>query len=224
MSLTTHGGELENIAVAAQQDAGFEKILKFKKGEYFIGEEEIPLGTEYLAHVVGWTKCWIKFVDGEFVDRQTYRVALGEKPPEREKLDDLDESQWEKDDDGKPVDPWVYQYLLPFENRSNGELVIFVTPSVGGKRAIADLCQIYTRRVQKGGSGQPIAKLAKTDMLTKKWGKVPRPVFEVVGWDSNPIESSPPTSAPTAEPNTQRPSLDARRASFSDDMNDQIPF
>ena len=206
MSLTTHSStELENIATAAQQDAGFEKILKFKKGEYFIGEEEIALGTEYLAHVVGWTKCWIKFVDGEVVERKIYPVAKGAKPPEREDLDDLDESKWEQGLDGKPADSWVYQYLLPLENRSSGELVIFVTSSFGGRRAVADLCQLYTRRMQKFGGGQPIIKLAKADMPTKKFGKVPRPLFEVIGWDRE-------ETAATIPP-----------ATSEDDFGDEIP-
>jgi hypothetical protein len=81
--------EVENILGAAQEEAGFEKLLKFKKGDFFIGEELVPLGTKYIAHVIGWTRCWIKFVDDEVVERKTYRVALGERPPERADLDDL---------------------------------------------------------------------------------------------------------------------------------------
>ena len=67
--------EVENILGAAQEEAGFEKLLKFKKGDFFIGEELVPLGTKYIAHVIGWTRCWIKFVDDEVVERKTYRVA-----------------------------------------------------------------------------------------------------------------------------------------------------
>jgi hypothetical protein len=48
--LITHSKEVENIQTAAREDAGFEKILKFKKGDYLIGDDEIALGTEYLAH------------------------------------------------------------------------------------------------------------------------------------------------------------------------------
>jgi hypothetical protein len=114
--LTTHDTEVENIQIAAQEDAGFEKILKFKKGDFFIGDENIPLGTEYVAHVRAWGKCWIKFVDSEMADRKMYRVALGEKPPEREELDDHDQDNWPEGLDGRPADPWVFQYLLPLED------------------------------------------------------------------------------------------------------------
>ena len=44
------GTEVEHILGAAQEDAGFEKLLKFRKGDFFIGEELVPLGTKYIAH------------------------------------------------------------------------------------------------------------------------------------------------------------------------------
>ena len=176
--------EAENILVAAKEDAGFDKLLKFKKGEYLIGEELVPLGTEYIAHAVGWTKCWIKFVDGGVVERKTYRVAYGERPPEREDLDDLDRDKWPEGLDGNPADPWVYQYLLPLEHLPSGEVVIFVTSSAGGRRAVADLCSAYAKRVGKRANcGQPIVKLAKAEMPTKKIRQGARPYFEIIGWD-----------------------------------------
>jgi hypothetical protein len=187
--------QLANIENAAREDAGFEKIVKFKKGRYFIGEEEIELDAEFLAHAVGWVKCWIKFVDGEVVERKLYRVALGEKPPLREDLDARNEEEWPEGLDGRPADPWVFQYLLPLENLKSGEVVIFVTSSFGGRRAIADLCDGYTKRTKKTGCGQPIIKLATTEMPTKKFGKVPRPQFEIIGWDEEKtpdIEVMPP--------------------------------
>jgi hypothetical protein len=178
------GTEVENILGAAQEDAGFEKLLKFKKGEYFIGEELVPLGTEFIAHAIGWTKCWIKFGDDGVAERKTYRVALGEQPPEREDLGDLEKNNWPKGIDGNPADPWSLQYLLPLERISDGEVVIFTTSSLGGRRAVADLCAAYAKRITKNAScGQPIVKLAKTEMPTKKFGRVPRPQFEIVGWD-----------------------------------------
>lgn len=212
--LIMHSTEIENLQTAARADAGFEKILKFKKGDYFIGEDEIPLGTEYLAHAQAWGKCWIKFVDGEVAERRMYRVARGEKPPDREELDDQEQDSWPEGLDGKPADPWVHQYLLPLENPSSGEIVIFVTSSFGGKRAVADLCATYAKRAAKSPDcGQPLIKLAVTDMPTKKFGKVPRPLFEITGWDeaASGIEVMPPT--PPTPP-----------AALKNEMNDEIPF
>src|SRR5262249_55941479 len=191
--VAVRSSQLANIEAAAREDAGFEKILKFKKGEYFIGEDEIALGTEFLAHTVGWVKCWIKFLNGEVAERKLYRVALGEKPPLREDLDCRDEDEWPAGLDDEPADPWVFQYLLPLENLESGEVVIFVTSSFGGRRAIADLCDGYTKRAKKARYGQPIIKLAKADFVTKKFGKVPRPLFEVVSWDGAEVEFIAPS-------------------------------
>ena len=192
------GTEVEYILGAAQEDAGFEKLLKFRKGEYFIGEEPVPLGTQYMAHAIGWTKCWIKFVDDEVVERKVYRVALGERPPEREDLDDLEKDNWPEGIDGNPADPWSLQYLLPLEKTSDGEVVIFTTSSFGGRRAVADLCTAYAKRKTKSANcGQPIVKLAKAEMPTKKFGRVPRPLFEIVGWGdpASDLNEMPPPIA-----------------------------
>ena len=184
---------IENIETAAREDAGFEKILKFKKGEYSIQDQSIPLGTEYLAHTSAWTKCWIKFADGKVVERKVYRVALGEKPPGREELDDLDRDEWPEGLDGEPSDPWVYQFLLPLEIMATGEVIVFVTASRGGRTAVADLCTNYVKRAKKvANGGQPIIKLSKADMTSPRFGKVPRPLFEIVCWDDDVEFLGPP--------------------------------
>lgn len=194
--LALSGTAVDHLETAAQQDAGYAELLKFKKGEFFIGDELIPLGSEYLAHAIGWTKSWVKFVDGEVVERKTYRVAKGEQPPEREELGDDDKDAWPEGLDGKPSDPWSLQYLLPLEKiHSGGDLVIFTTSSFGGRRAVADLCSTYVKRMKKNADcGQPIVKLSKVDMPTKKFGKVPRPDFQIIGWDepSQDIDVLPP--------------------------------
>ena len=182
-ALTTADAEADHLLDAAKQDAGFEKILKFKKTAYYVGDEIIPLGTEFLAHTTAWTKCWIKFADGELAERQLYRVAAGEQPVERERLDDNDQSKWSLGLDGKPADPWVAQSLLPLERVADGEIFVFCTPSIGGKRAIADLCAAFARRAKKGTFGQPVIKIQMTEMPTKRLGKVQRPLFEILSWD-----------------------------------------
>lgn len=208
--LTTHSTELENIQNAAREDAGFEKILKFKKGNYVIGDEDVALGTEYIAHTIAWTKCWIKFTDGEVAERKAYRVAKGEIPPERDELDDLDQDKWPKGLDGSPADPWLFQYLIPFEDPASGEIVIFAASSFGGRRAVAELCSAYVKRTKKiENCGQPIIKLGVTDMPTKKFGPVPRPEFEVIGWDeaatSGTVEVIAPAAPKSADPDDEIP-------------------
>jgi hypothetical protein len=188
--------EAEYILAAAKQDAGFDKILKFKKGVYVVDDKTIPLGTEFLAHTTAWTKCWIKFIDGEFMERKLYRVALGEQPAEREDLDDLDQSTWKLGIDGKPADPWILQYMLPMETLSSGDIVVFCSQSAGGKLAVSDICGAYARRCKKGVLGQPVVKLGCTMMPTKKFGDVQRPLFEVVSWDDGEPAHNDESAAP----------------------------
>jgi len=128
------------------------------------------------------------------VDRKVYRVAYGERPPEREDLGDLDQDKWPEGLDGSPADPWVLQYLLPLEHMPSGELVVFVTSSIGGRRSVADLCSAYAKRKgKKPDCGQPIIKLATAEMPTRRYGKVLRPYFEIIGWhDAAGGDETPP--------------------------------
>jgi hypothetical protein len=201
--------EAANIGNAANEDAGFEKLLKFKKGHYESDGEEVPLGTQFVAHCVGWTKCWIKFLDGNVADRKMYRVAEGHRPPEREELDAKDMIGVKDPRSGLSLDPWVYQYLLPLENEA-GDLVVFVTSSMGGKRAVADLCKSYSRRAQRTHtSEQPVIKLGSGIMPSKLFGDVPRPQFDVIGWDSSNKEGIREVRPPET---------------LRQEMDDEIPF
>jgi hypothetical protein len=194
-------------------------MLKFKKGEYFCDGEEVPLGTQYIAHCIGWTKTWVHFEDQKVVERKIYRVARGEKAPERDRLPDNDESKWPIGINRQPADPWVYQYLLPMEDQQSGEVRIFVGSSFGGRRAVADLCSAYARHSTKNkGSGQPIISLQMLMMPTKNFGDVPRPHFEIVGWD----EVSQPGSANTAAREPIRTVSEA--VLKKQEFDDEIPF
>lgn len=201
--------EANNIRNAADEDGGFESLLKFKKGDYSCSGEDVAMGTQYIAHCIGWTRCWIKFEHQEVVDRKMYRVAEGKRPPDRAELDSLDEATWPMGPNGKPSDPWVNQYLLPMENVETGDVCIFVTSSIGGKRGVADLCKAYSRRVARTGrSEQPIIALAKAVMPTRMYGDVPRPQFNIVGWTGGENEGI----------------REIKPQSIKEELNDDIPF
>lgn len=201
--------EAANIASEAMHDAGFQRMIKFRHGDYWCEDSQIHLGTQFLAHCIGWTKCWIHFEHRQVVERKVYRVAQGERPPERDQLDCNDPNTWPPGIDGKPADPWVYQYLLPLESK-DGEVRIFVASSFGGRRAVADLCAAWGRRASRGQPGQPIIKLQKALMPTKSYGDVPRPLFEIIEWDDGVREAVR--------------ELDTKTINRANDMNDEIPF
>jgi hypothetical protein len=184
--------EAKAIAEEAMQDAGFQKMIKFKRlgdsSGYICDDKQLPIGTRMLAYCIGWTKTWVHFHDKQVDKRHIYRVSRGERAPDRESWGNTDPREWPIGIDGKPADPWVLQYLLPMElvNDNSGELRVFVASAFGGRRAVADLCSSYARRVQRQpGGGHPIIKLEKTLMPTKNFGDVPRPYFEIIGWDEH---------------------------------------
>lgn len=194
--------QAERILEEARKDAGFDKMLKFKKGAYICDGEEIPLGSEYVAHPIGWTKMWVKFVFGSPVDRRVYRVARAEIPPDRAFMPDLEQDGWERDPAGRPIDPWSYQYLLPLEpTDGSGTMVVFVTGSWGGRRAVSDLCAAWSRKsVKDPGCGLPVIKLGKSMMPSKKWGDVVKPDFPIVGWDSRIVGGEIAVDSQSVEP------------------------
>ena len=207
--------ETDCLLAAAQKAAGFEKILKFRKGDFLIGDEIVPSGTQYLAHTSAWSRCWIKFADGNVAEKRVYSVAKDEKVPERHGLDANDQTQWPKGKDGKFIDPWLFQQLLPLEDLTTGEIVIFTTPSIGGEIAIADLVH---RHLKSGHVGQPIVELRTVMMPTRSYGDVPRPAFYVVGWDGAA------TGAPFVTETSVTPKKVHSKAEVDDDMADEIPF
>jgi hypothetical protein len=200
--------EAENIARAAQEDAGFLPNLKFNAGAYFLDKEEIALGSKFLAHAIGWTRVWLKFGQGKLLERNAYPVLEGRSPPLRDDLGDLDQSRWEISEmTRQPQDPWVLQQQLPMESE-HGMMCTFISSSFGGKRAVSDLCSAWARRASRDPrAGQPIIKLSKT-MMPTRFGPKPRPLFEIVGWDEvrEAVRAVEQTRVKT------------------DDMNDEIPF
>jgi len=159
---------------------GIGTLMKFdhKKERFFIGEDEVPLGREYIAHCDQYARGWTKFVDKQRVDQKIFKVREG-KPPERENLDDLEHS-------GAEDDSWVFQRFLPLEDVETGEIVIFVSKSYGGKIALGDLLAVYADTWDRG---LPIVKLATTKFKSKKYGLTPRPSFAIVRRDGKPVKT-----------------------------------
>src|SRR5262249_10426666 len=199
---TLNNRAVANIAKAANEGSNA-RFLKFKKTKFLCGDDQIPLGREYIADATDWRRGWMKFRDGEVADQRIGRIADGFKAPERDELGDLDQAQWETGSDGKPRDPWVLQDLLPLEDAETGERYIFVTSSFGGRIAGEALCKRWARNANKG---LPTVKLATAEFTTKAYGAITRPDFPIVGWekDAGMIEVNPPNDP--------------------DALNDSIPF
>jgi hypothetical protein len=198
------------IAVATEAQAQA-RILKFVKGKYFVGEDEVPIGRQYVAHVLELRRGWVKFKDGKVVDQRIGSVADGFNPPTRDELGDLDKTQWEIDG-GIARDPWRLQYFLVLEDVETGELLTFVTGSHGGRTAIGRLSGQFARNVR---NGSPIVKLAASSYRHKLYGRVDVPEFTVTGWTGLAASLISGKAIAGAE---------LIGASTRDDMDDDIPF
>jgi hypothetical protein len=179
----------ETVDVLLRETARSNPQLRFKEGNYFIGEDQIELGHEYIADPFGWTRAWVKWEDGLITETRAQLVADDRPMPKREELGDTDEASWEKDErTGEARDPWQQQNILPLEDVETGEYLIFVTASVGGRIGVEKLCNFVGRQYkQKRQSGLPVVKLGVKDMPTKYGGTKPRPDFlPIVRWHDLP--------------------------------------
>jgi hypothetical protein len=108
------------LEVAAENSGRIGKLLKFVKGKWKVGDDEVQIGTEYIAHIDQLAQGWIPFKNGEVVgDPIIVKVADGKKLPTRDELPDNNPKKWEKDDNGKPRDPWAKQWYLPLVSVEN---------------------------------------------------------------------------------------------------------
>lgn len=199
----------------AAADIGRDKFLFFKKGIYVdSNKEEVALGTEYLAQCTQWQYCWIKFNEGAAPTRMMYNAMLVKTGkllmPRRDALDEQDKSKWGPDLNGNPKDPWIFQHYLPLLTDED-ELVIFCTGNaLGGKIAVGELGKIVGQRIMRTGvTSHPQIKLAKTTFPSKKWGRVERPEFQIIGWNDLTGGGTYTLVAPEQ---------------LKDEMNDSIPF
>jgi hypothetical protein len=184
MSNVPMRNEDDYLIDAAKGDIGFGRILTFVKGDYFLDKEEMPLGSEFKVHTREWVQVWINFEARPIVSK-IYRVARGQKAPDRETLGDLDRSKWAMGFNNQPKDPWVRQYLVPFESLETGEIVAFRASSFGGRRAVAELVSLCAFKSKRGEPSLPTVKLEKSSFQSKNYGKIQQPQFTIMGFEND---------------------------------------
>jgi hypothetical protein len=156
-------------------------FIKFAKDGVFrkqIDDSKIPEGTEAVLIYDQIRVGQIKFLGkGNPPIRHMGPVFAGFVPPDRETLGDLDEAQWEKGLSGKPVDPWQFQVLLPLQDTKTGELLIFGTSSITGRRACDNLIAMCGRMQQREPDDYPVVRLDVSGFQHRDervgWVKVP---------------------------------------------------
>jgi hypothetical protein len=185
-------------------------LFKFAKDQRFRrvdDGEEIPLGTEFTVVYDQIQVGWIKFNGkGEPPERKMGALFQGFLPPPREELGDDDQSLWEVGLSGKAADPWQQQILLPLQ-AEDGELFIFGTTSITGRRAVGRVIDECRKMQRREPDDYPVIKLALSSFQHReeRIGRVTVPAFVRVG-------------------KTAKTGMAAIDTSIAADMNDEIPL
>jgi len=53
-----------------------ERLLKFKKSKFYVLDDEVPIGSEFIAHANQLTTGWIKFSGNVVLDRRMGVVTI----------------------------------------------------------------------------------------------------------------------------------------------------
>src|SRR6516164_7122389 len=158
---------LEDVAdVMLSETARSNPLLRFKKGEFFVGDDEVEVGHEYIAYPFDAMRGFVQWKDDTVVEQRLGRI--------RDAFI-LDREDLPEDEDWKP------QYVLPLEDPETGEFVAFVSGSFGGKKAINNLINTSAHAVKAGrGEATPLIRLAVGSFTSKEYGRIACPSFEVV--------------------------------------------
>jgi hypothetical protein len=206
-----NGGSSVSAYLAAHGVGMAGTFFKFAKDGVFrksSDDEEVPEGTEFVCIYDQVQAGWVKFA-GKGVQPEHKQGAIfgGFVPPPRSELGDEDQEEWDTDLSGKPADPWQFQLLIPLQSVETGELFVFQTTSVTGRRAGDNLIGLCGRMEKNEPEHYPVIKLRISGFnhRDERVGWVKTPAFERIG------------KAPKANTTMADTAVDA-------DLNDSVPF
>jgi hypothetical protein len=166
-------------------------LLRFSKGDYLAGQEdeEVPVGTKYVANMDELMAGWIRWADNKPTDHIMGKISESYQAPKRNTLGDTDKAEWEVDSQGKERDPWQFSNYLLLWGVDDAELYTFATSSRGGLNAIGDLCKVYGKQMAQHPDEFPIIEMGVTSYNhpNKEFGRIKVPVLKIVGWENRAV-------------------------------------
>jgi hypothetical protein len=216
--------------------------LKFVKGTWYSGKgdssEEISAEEEFVVDPFSYTEVWIKWVNKKPVLKIGGRRIDGFTAPPRNVLPDQDERLWPVGKNG-PEDPWQLSQMILLRDESGG-LYTFSTASYGGGKAIGEVLDAYATEQRKARTGKmPKVVLSSRDRISADYGKIPEPVFKIVGQEEFGEGRTPPAdpargnnarqaiadlSRPEPKLITAQGTAQGSKALVRGDLDDEIPF
>jgi hypothetical protein len=195
-------------AYGQEAASGGGDFLKFSKVEWVRGQnsDEVALGTRLAANMAELSIGWIRWGDGKPLERKLGLLAQGHKPEARDALGFANQTEWETDKEGKPIDPWSFTNELPVADPETGEQMTMSMSSKGGIGAIGNLCKAYGKEYRQCEGLIPIIELGRDSYVHREYSKVYVPVVTIVDWVENgsvpdaPVkESAPEEEKPKAK-------------------------
>jgi hypothetical protein len=183
-------------------------LLKFTKGDYLAGQDgrEIAVGTRLIANMDSYAIGWVRWSNGRPTEQLMGRVVDCFKPARRNELGDNESDLWETSENGAPRDPWQFTNNLVLADPENGELFTFSTSSLGGRKAVEKLCQLYGRELARHRKEWPVIELQVESYQhsNKGYGRIKDPIFKIVNWiakdDGSPAGPTAHGPAPNPTP------------------------
>jgi hypothetical protein len=167
--------------IAMEGGGQFGKILKYVKGGWSHGDNPIPLGTEFLALMPDCMRGDVRFENGLPVEHRIGLIRNRATFARRADLGFTDQSLWENDKKGTPVDPWSPQTFLPLQELQTGELYCYIFRSQGGKQTFRDLCRAYSP--YRAGRKLPVISLQTDRYDHADYSWIDIPILKVVRWE-----------------------------------------
>ena len=231
-SMTDHLMDpFREMAAALRTKSGFGGVprMKFTKGLWLAGAADVSMnGAELLAHPDQAMFGWCMWQNKKPVDYYVGRVADRYQPPKRSQLGNNDPAKWEK----KDSDPWQLTFYLPLTDLGNGALYVYSTTSGGGRDALANLQEAYADNRQfhpQDAHKLPLVKLEREHYQRPEFGRVEKPIFEIVRWvdpppDMKAVHPPAPASSMLALEHSAADSNDKFSENPADGLDGEIPF
>ena len=146
--------------------------------------------------------------------------------PRHEDLPDRDKTLWQPGLDGKPADPWKDSRYMHLIDLRTGQDYTFVTDTDGGRMAVGELKNaIRNVRIARPGA-LAVIKLDTGTFKSRKFGLVPRPVFEIVEYRGGELKEVPAQLSDQSKPPEQASVVDlpaAEKPTLAQELDDEIP-
>ncbi|MFC0302759.1 hypothetical protein [Rhizorhabdus histidinilytica] len=195
-------GGYDPFAAYGAEAANGGTFLKFSKGEWLLGQDnqDVELGRLLVANMNELSIGWIRWEDGKPAERRMNLLTSGIRPDSRAELGYTDQTLWDTDADGKPVDPWNFTNELPLADPETGEQMTFSASSKGGIGCIGNLCKAYAAQRGQHPGLFPVLELARNSYMHPVYKKTYVPVLNIVDWVEN--GSVPPPVGAVEEDDT----------------------